>query len=97
MKTISIATIALLLAMQASAMTDTQAAYLKGFQDGLKIMDLWHENATAYNAEAARYNASLAALNESEATPYMLPLASPRIAPVPALFDPDIAIEELHR
>ena len=95
MKSISIAIVALLLAMPCTAMTDTQAAYLKGFQDGLKIMDLWHENVTAYNVEAARYNASLAALNESEAVPYMLPLASPRIAPVPALFDPDIAIEDL--
>ena len=76
------------------AMTDTQAAYLQGFADGMNIMDLYRENVTAYNIEAAAFNASLVAnLNESEG--FMLPLASPRIAPVPALFDPDIAIEDL--
>ena len=76
------------------AMSDTQAAYLQGFADGMNIMDLYRENVTAYNIEAAAFNASLVAnLNESEG--FMLPLASPRIAPVPALFDPDIAIEDL--
>ena len=87
----------LLFAVPCIAMSDTQAAYMKGFQDGLKIMDLYSENVTAYNIEASAFNASLGVLNESEAAAFMLPLAAERIAPVPKLFNASVAIEELKR
>ena len=61
------------------------------------MMNLYHENVTAYNEEAAKFNASLAVLNESEAAAFMLPLAAVRIAPVPALFNASIPIEELKK
>jgi len=95
MKSILFALAALLLAVPCIAMTDTQAAYLEGFHDGLEMMNLYRENVTAYNEEAAKFNASLAVLNESEAAAFMLPLASARIAPVPDLFNASMPIEEL--
>lgn len=98
MKIALFALLALLLAAPCIAMTDTQAAYLKGFADGVKIMDLYRENVTAYNIEAAKFNASLTAnLNESESAAFMLPLVAERIAPVPALFNASMPIEELRK
>ena len=79
-------------------MTDTQAAYLKGFHDGLEMMNLYRENVPAYNAEVAKFNASLVAnLNDTEADAFMLQLAAERISPVPDLFNSSIPIEELVR
>lgn len=79
------------------AMTDTQSAYLDGFQNGYNLRALWQDNVTAYNAEACKFNASLAVLNESESAAFMLPLAAERVAPVPALFDASIPVEELRK
>jgi hypothetical protein len=89
---------ALLLVAPGIAMTDTQAAYLQGFQAGYNLRALWQDDVSAYNVEAAAFNASLAAnLNESEAAPYMLPLALERIVSMPALFNASIPIEELKK
>lgn len=98
MKIALLALAALLLAMPCIAISDTQAAYLKGFHDGLEMMNLYRENVTAYNAEATKFNASLVAnLNETEAAAFLLPLAAERIAPVPAIFDASIPVEELRK
>ncbi len=89
---------ALLMVAPCIAMTDTQAAYLKGFQAGYDMRALWQDDVAAYNVEASAFNASLAAnLNESEAAAFMLPLAAERIALVPAIFNVSIPIEELRK
>ena len=89
---------ALLLVAPGIGMTDAQAAYLQGFQAGYNLRALWQDDVAAYNIEASAFNASLAAnLNESEAAAFMLPLAAERIAPVPALFNASIPIEELRK
>lgn len=95
MKIALFALLALLLVAPCIAMSETQSAYLKGFADGMKIMDLYRENVTAYNIEASAFNASLSVLNESEAAAFMLPLAAERIAPVPPIFS--VPIEELRK
>lgn len=96
MKIAPLALAALLIAAPCIAMTDTQSAYLQGFQAGMKMMDLYRENVTAYNEQAAKFNASLTAnLNDSEAAAFMLPLAAERIAPVPNIFNASMPIEEL--
>lgn len=89
--------VALLLVAPCIAMTDPQAAYLKGFQAGYNMRALWQDDVVAYNEQASAFNASLSVLNDSEAAAFMLPLAAERIAPVPALFNPDTPIGELHR
>jgi hypothetical protein len=98
MKIALLALAALLLAMPCIAMSDTQAAYLQGFQAGYDLRALWQEDVSAYNVEASAFNASLSAdLNESEAAVFMLPLAAERIAPVPAIFNASIPVEELRK
>lgn len=98
MKIALLALAALLFVAPGIAMTDTQAAYMKGFHDGLEMMNLYREDVSAYNAEASAFNASLTAnLNETEAAAFMLPLAAERIAPVPAIFNASIPIEELKK
>ncbi|MCK9570837.1 hypothetical protein M0R72_17945 [Candidatus Pacearchaeota archaeon] len=89
---------ALLLVAPGIGMTDTQAAYLQGFHDGLEMMNLYRADVPAYNIEASAFNASLSAnLNESEAAAFMLPLAAERVAPVPDLFNSSVPIEELRK
>lgn len=98
MKLILLLLAVLLLAAPCIAMSDTQAAYLKGFHAGYNMRALWQDDVAAYNAEAAAFNLSLSAnLNESEATAFMLPLAAERIAPVPAIFNASIPVEKLRK
>ena len=69
------------------AMTNNQSAYLQGFEDGWNLLYLRFTDSPAYNAEVAKFNASLTAnLNESEAAPRMLPLAGDYMPELPEVF-----------
>lgn len=96
MKIALLALAVLLFAVPCIAMSDTQAAYLKGFQAGYNLRALWQDDVAAYNAEASAFNLSLSSnLNASEAAAFVLPLVAERIAPVPAIFNASIPIEDL--
>jgi hypothetical protein len=93
MKLIAIVLLALLLAMPCIAMTEKEAAYLKGVEDGFYLGSLaWQArgNQTAadmYNTEVASYNAFLnATLNKSEyaqaALSEIQPIQMPELPPV---------------
>jgi hypothetical protein len=87
---------ALLIPVPCIAMSDTQTAYLQGFQAGYNLRALWQDDVAAYNAEASAFNLSLSAnLNESDAVAFMLPMAAERIAPVCNLFNASVPIEEM--
>ena len=78
MKLLYMIMVALLLAMPAMSMTDTQAAYLKGFEDGRSITWLRFTDHEAYNQEVQRFNDSLnSSLNATEAAAhYLAPFVS---------------------
>jgi hypothetical protein len=77
----------LILAGSAYAMTDTQAAYLEGFNDGWEICYLRLTNATAYNETIQAYNDELnASLNATEAAALWLAPAYPIAYELPEVF-----------
>jgi len=77
----------LILAGAASAMTDTQAAYLEGFNDGWSICYLRLSNVTAYNETIQAYNDELnSSLNATEAAALWLAPAYPMDYELPAVF-----------
>ena len=87
MKTLYLILIAAFLAAPCMAMTNNQSAYLQGFEDGWNLLYLRFTDIPAYNAEVAKFNASLTAnLNESEAAPRMLPLAGDYMPELPEVF-----------
>ena len=87
MKLLAIIALLALLVAPGMAMTDNQTAYLKGFQDGWNLLFLRFTDIPAYNAEVAKFNASLAEnLNESEAALRMLPLVGDYMPELPEVF-----------
>lgn len=68
MKLLYMTMVALLLAMPAMSMTDTQTAYLEGFQAGREITWLRFTDHAAYNIEVQKFNDALnESLNATEA------------------------------
>ena len=87
MRILNLILIAAFLAAPCAAMTNNQSAYLAGFEDGWNLLYLRFTDIAAYNSEVAKYNASLIEyLNESEATPRMLPLVPDYMPELPEVF-----------
>ena len=78
MKTMVVMAILVLMIIPCIAMTDTQAAYMKGFDGGWSLCYLRMTNITAYNEVIIEYNAELnSSLNTSEASALWLAPAAP--------------------
>ena len=82
-----IAFVALLLIGQCTGMTDTQAAYLDGMQDGWHLAWLRMTDIPAYNIEVAKYNQEAnESLDVTEAGRQLLAVAVPVDYELPEVF-----------